>query len=93
MLEASGWALPSLLAQHGAQTVYRVTRARGSVCLEGLSGSRTCLLRRESPAGTARHLLAGPLRYAAFAPALLPGRALPAAHAQSPMVATWTISA
>ena len=57
MLEAAGWALPSLLAQHGAQTAYRVTREGGRVCLEGRRGSQTCLLRSESPASTARHLL------------------------------------
>jgi len=58
MLEAGGWALPSLLAQHGAATAYRITRERGRVCLEGRRGSQTCLLRSESPAATARHLLA-----------------------------------
>jgi len=58
MLDAAGWALPGLLAQHGARTAYRVTRERGKVRLEGRSGSETCLLQAESPAATARHLLA-----------------------------------
>lgn len=58
MLDAAGWALPGLLAQHGARTVYRVTRQRGKVRLEGRSGSETCLLQADSPATTARHLLA-----------------------------------
>jgi len=57
MLDAAGWALPSLQAQHGAETAYRVTRAGGRVCLEGRCGSQTCLLRSESPAAAARHLL------------------------------------
>jgi hypothetical protein len=58
MLEAAGWALAGLLAEHGAKTAYRVTRERGQVWLEGKSGGDTCLLRSESPAAAARHLLA-----------------------------------
>jgi len=58
MLEAAGWALASLLAEHGAKTAYRVTREHGQVWLEGRSGGDTCLLRSESPAAAARHLLA-----------------------------------
>ena len=58
MLEAAGWALEGLVAEHGAKTVYRVTRERGHVWLEGRSGGDTCLLRSESPAVAARHLLA-----------------------------------
>ena len=57
MLEAGGWALPSLLAQHGAETAYRVTREGGRVCLEGRRGSETCLLRSESSAAIAQNLL------------------------------------
>jgi hypothetical protein len=57
MLAADGWALPSLAAQHGAQTAYRVTREGGSVCLEGRRGLESCLLRSESPAATAGRLL------------------------------------
>jgi hypothetical protein len=57
MLEATGWALSCLLAQHGAETAYRVTREGGRVCLEGRHGSQTCQLRSESPAVAARHLL------------------------------------
>jgi len=58
MLEATGWALPSLLAYQGAETAYRVTREGGHVRLEGRHGAETCLLRSESPAATARQLLA-----------------------------------
>jgi len=66
MLEAAGWALAGLVAEHGAKTAYRVTRERGQVWLEGRSGGDTCLLRTETPAAAARHLLASP----ALAPAL-----------------------
>jgi hypothetical protein len=59
VLDAAGWALPSLVAQHGAETAYRVTREGGRVCLEGRRGSQTCLLRSEPPAAAARHLLGG----------------------------------
>jgi hypothetical protein len=58
MLEAAGWALPGLLAEYGGKTAYRITRERGQVWLEGRSGGDTCLLRSESPAATARRLLA-----------------------------------
>lgn len=58
MLEASGWALSSLLEQNGARTAYRITRERGSVRLEGRSGSQTCVLYSDATAETARHLLA-----------------------------------
>jgi hypothetical protein len=58
MMDASGWSLGGLAAEHGTQTIYRVTRDSGSVRLEGRHGSQTCLLRIESPAAAARHLLA-----------------------------------
>jgi hypothetical protein len=57
MLEATGWALPSLLTHQGAETAYRVTRENGRVCLEGRRGSQTCLLRSETPAAAASQLL------------------------------------
>ena len=75
MLEAAGWALPSLLAHHGAETAYRVTREGGRVSLEGRRGSEACMLRSESPAATARHLLGCPFPLATWppnVPALLP---------------------
>jgi hypothetical protein len=81
MLEAAGWALPSLLAQHGAETAYRVTREGGRVCLEGRRGSQTCLLRSESPAAAARHLLGCRLPPAAWNP---PRAALLAEAASTP---------
>lgn len=78
MVDAAGWALPGLLAQHGGETAYRVTREGGRVCLEGRRGSETCVLRSESPAATARHLLGYRLPPACAAweparPALLAG--------------------
>jgi hypothetical protein len=57
MLEAAGWALPSLLTHYGAQTAYRVSREGGRVSLEGRRGPETCLLRSESTLATARQLL------------------------------------
>jgi len=88
MLEAAGWALPSLAAEHGARTVYRVTRERGSVRLEGCSGSQSCLLGSLSHAETARALLSGSLPaevvHAAAVRALLPAAA-------APRIETWTV--
>jgi len=81
MLEATGWVLSSLLVQHGAQTAYRVTREGGRVCLEGRSGSETCLLRGESPAATARQLLGCSLPPPTWNP---PGPALLAEAAPAP---------
>jgi hypothetical protein len=79
MLDADGWALPSLLAQYGSETAYRVTRNGGCVCLEGRRGSQTCLLRSESPAATARQLLAChlPPAWSQPSPALLTQAVLP----------------
>ena len=87
MLDAAGWALPGLLAEHGAQRAYRVTRKRGSVRLEGRSGSETCELHSESPARAARHLLA---RHAALAGAWSPAMLAEAGAAQTPAGETWT---
>ena len=84
MLDAAGWALPSLLAHHGAETAYRVTREGGRVSLEGRRRSQTCLLQSESPAAIARHLLGCHLAPAGAA-AWNPTRPmLPAAAAQAP---------
>jgi len=54
--EAGGWSLHALLAHHGAQTVYRITRQDGCVRLDGRSGSTTCMLRSE-PLEDAAHWL------------------------------------
>jgi hypothetical protein len=70
--QAAGWALPSLLAHHGAQTVYHVTRQGARVRLEGRSGSTACMLRSEPVENTARWLLHDgvPLDWMARTPAL-----------------------
>ncbi|HUO30816.1 MAG TPA: hypothetical protein VMU80_16445 [Bryobacteraceae bacterium] len=65
MLPAAGWSLTGLLAEHGAQTAYRVTREHGGLRLEGRSGPDTCLLRRASDNDIARELLGGSQAYQA----------------------------
>lgn len=55
--DASGWNLAALEAESGARSVYRISRGSGGLRVEGRSGSRTCLLRAEPPAATARRLL------------------------------------
>ena len=69
ILDAAGWALTGLLAEHGARSGYRITRKNGTLRVEGRSGSDTCLLRSDSPAKTARFLLGSSL-------ALFPERAV-----------------
>ncbi len=66
MLDAAGWALSGLLAEHGAKTAYRVTRERGQVWLEGRSGGDTLPAAqripgcgRPPPAGIPRRRFAG----------------------------------
>jgi hypothetical protein len=93
MLDAAGWALPSLLAHHGAETAYRVTRAGGRVRLEGRRRSQTCLLQSESPAAIVHHLL-GCYLPPAGAAWNLPRPALPAAaNPAPPTKETWKMFA
>jgi hypothetical protein len=61
MLADSDWPLASLEAQHGARTLYRVSRTRGRVAVEGRSGNERCRLESEPPRSVARRLLAGPV--------------------------------
>lgn len=95
ILDSTGWALPCLLTQHGAQTAYRVTREGGHVRLEGRSGSGSCVLTSETPAETARGLLAGPLAppaviaYQISNPTLLPASPPSCLARRTP----WTTSA
>lgn len=88
MLDATGWAVPTLMAEYSARAVYRVTREGGNVRLEGRSGSRTCLLASESHAETARQLLAGPMismpAYCHAGPALI------AERTEKPREGIWT---
>ena len=60
MLEAAGWALAGLVAEHGAKTAYRVTRERGQVWLEGRSGRRHLPAAKRISGCGRRHLLASP---------------------------------
>jgi hypothetical protein len=57
MIAGSDWPLESLTRHHGAEVGYRVTKRRGTVQVEGRTGSRSCLLQSTSPAETFRLLL------------------------------------
>jgi len=59
VLEATGWAWAGLAAEHNSKTVYRITRERGGVRLEGRCGSETCRIESESAGQVAHRLLAG----------------------------------
>jgi hypothetical protein len=48
-LAGSDWPLESLAAEHGARTVYRLTRTGGKVRVEGRSGQRRLVLELEPP--------------------------------------------
>jgi hypothetical protein len=52
MLEPTGWSLPALAAEFGAEAVYKVERRGLSVRVEGWDGSRRCLL--QGPTGRNR---------------------------------------
>jgi hypothetical protein len=56
IVAASDWPLESLKAHHGARLAYRVSQNRGTVRVEGRSGSQSCVLERELP-GAAHSLL------------------------------------
>jgi len=58
MKESCGWALAALEQHYGARAAYVVGETRTGVRVEGRSEGRKCLLERELPAKTARHLLA-----------------------------------
>ena len=58
LISDSDWPLESLALHHGAATAFRVTADRGTVRVEGREGSRRCVLESESPARTARLMLA-----------------------------------
>jgi len=44
----SDWSLDSLAAEHGSDSIYRVTQQKGSVRLEGRSGARTCIFEADT---------------------------------------------
>lgn len=58
LVSDSDWPLDSLAMHHGAATAYRITAHRGQVRVEGREGSRRCMLESQSPARTARMMLA-----------------------------------
>lgn len=49
MLEPTGWSLPALAVECGAEAVYKVERRGPWVRVEGWDGSQRCLL--QGPAG------------------------------------------
>src|ERR1043165_1270180 len=55
--DGAGWDLAALQIESGARSVYRISRHRDGVRVEGRSGSRSCLLTAEPPAVTAHRLL------------------------------------
>jgi hypothetical protein len=75
MLAGNDWSLESLQADRGARMVYRVSRQRGSVRVQGRAGPRTCLFEAGKPNGVARLL---PAEVAAY-PIVAPTKALPPA--------------
>ena len=62
VVDAVGWQLDSLRAEYGATTAYRVARSGARVCVEGLSGRRSCSLQTEHPAAAARSMPPPPIR-------------------------------
>jgi hypothetical protein len=50
MMDPTGWSLPALSSEYGANAVYRVERRGDAIRVEGLSGSERCLLQRKSRA-------------------------------------------
>ena len=55
MLEPTGWSLPALAAEFGAEAVYKVERRGPTVRVEGWDGSQRCLFQGQ----TARNPLCG----------------------------------
>ena len=47
MLEAAGWTLSAVLAEYGAEMVFRVERRGSRVRVEGWDGSCRCLVQRD----------------------------------------------
>jgi hypothetical protein len=60
MLEPTGWSLPALAAEYGAEAVYRVERRGLSVRVEGWDGSQRCLLQSQSGRNRAYGLFGAP---------------------------------
>ena len=60
MLEPTGWSLPALAAEFGAEAVYKVERRNDSVRVEGWDGSQRCLLQGQTSRGRAYGLFGAP---------------------------------
>jgi hypothetical protein len=57
MLDPTGWSLPALAAEFGAEAVYRVERRGLAVRVEGWDGSQRCLLQGQTGANRVNSLL------------------------------------
>jgi hypothetical protein len=51
MLDPTGWSLPALAAEYGANAVYKVERRGAAVRVEGWNGFERCLVQRNVSAG------------------------------------------
>jgi hypothetical protein len=60
MLEATGWSLPALAAEFGAEAVYKVERRGMAVRVEGWDGFQRCLLQGQSSRDRALSLFGAP---------------------------------
>jgi len=57
MLEPTGWSLPGLAAEFGAEAVYKVERRGSSVRVEGWNGFERCLLQGQTSGQRSRGIL------------------------------------
>lgn len=48
VLNPSGWSLPGLAAEFGADAIFRVERRAGQIVLEGWHGRQHCLIQQDT---------------------------------------------
>jgi hypothetical protein len=60
MLDPTGWSLPALAAEFGAEAVYKVEHRGLSVRVEGWDGSQRCLLQGQTGRNLAHSLFGAP---------------------------------
>ena len=60
MLDPTGWSLPALAAEFGAEAVYKVERRGLSVRVEGWNGSQRCIFQGQTGGDRAHSLLGAP---------------------------------
>ena len=60
MLDPTGWSLPALAAELGAEAVYKVERRGLSVRVEGWNGSQRCLFQGQTSGDRAHSLFGAP---------------------------------